>query len=187
MKRCALPLFLLFFCCAHIFCQAYADLPVDTQLRMILTALKYRNDFLPGLKDRIRIGLYYANNRAGIAYRDEMMRAFAEKYRNKTFFGVPVELDAFCEIPRLGEKPLHLLIVGDGCQPEIGRILAQTAAMKALTATGITRYLNSGISLIVGARDGKSFLAVNVENARRESCTFSPGLLQFATLVTGHE
>ncbi len=187
MKRCALPLVLLFFGCAHIFCQAYADLPVDSQLRMILTALKYRNDFLPGLKDRIRIGLYYANSREGIVYRDEMMRVFAEKYRNKTFFGVPVELEAFCEVPRLGAKPLHLLIVGDGCQAEIGQILARTAALKAVTATGITRYLNSGISLIVGVRNGKSFLAVNVENARRENCTFSPGLLQFAILVTGHE
>lgn len=160
--------------------QKYSDLPPEDQLKLMLTVLKYRTDLSQTGRTGIRVGLYSSRTHEGMEYRARMLAAFDHAFRNVTFFGQSIDIEPLSDLNRLKEKPFHLLIIGEDCEQEIETILRITSQTGTTSACGLTRLRSSGITVIVGLKDGKSFLGINSASAKNERCVFSPKLLSLA-------
>jgi hypothetical protein len=169
--------------------KRFSDLPVDQQILLILTTLKYNKTFMNRLNDidRIAIGYFHSKSSGSLAAKDQVLKVFEKNFKNKTFYSRGLIIDAISDISLIKAGKYNVLIVGPETETAIPDILAATRANKIVSATGITDYMKSGISLVVGLKDNRKFLGINLKNSRKENCRFSPTILQLAIILDKNE
>ena len=158
-------------------------LPVNQQIKLILTTLKYDNNFMSQLGKEINIGIFAADNPVSQKYKKEFLKVFESDYSKKTFYKRPFTVTSITDTHALSLADCDLVIIAPGSKDIIKDILTITKKKKIISATGISEYLNSGISIVVGLKDKKNFLAINLKNAKNENCDFSSRILKLALIV----
>ncbi len=167
----------------------FSDLPVDQQILLILTTLKYNKTFMNRLNDieRISIGFFHTRLSKSMEAKSRVLEVFEKDFKNKTFYSRSLVIDAISDISAIKAGKYNVLIVGPGSQEAIPEILNATREHKIVSATGVTAFLNTGISLVVGLKDGRKFLGINLRNSKKENCRFSPTILQLALIIDKNE
>ncbi len=163
----------------------FGDLPIYEQIVWIITSLKYKKGFVEDLMhdEKLRIGLFYTNTKDSIKYKEDFFSVFNREFKNKSFYDRQIKLEAIMDIESLRSWNFHLLFIAPDVGQSIEKILEITANKKILSATGVTEYLKSGITVVVGFDGEKGVLYVNMENSEREDCLFNANFLQFVKKV----
>jgi len=187
-KRIIISLVFYLIISSSLICKSeFTNLPVDFQIKFIITTLKYDYNFVKNLGDKIYIGLYFSDNNDSLKYKKQFVEIFTERYKGKTFYELPVELKVVSDIKELQKNKYDLLFIAPGTREYLSRILKFTSDKKVTSATGVVEYLNFGISIVVGIKNGKSFLGINLKSAKKEGCDFSVKILKLATIINNNE
>ncbi len=165
--------------------KPFSDLPVDQQILLILTTLKYNKTFMNRLNDikQIKIGFFHTHSPESLKARSEVIGAFENTFKNKTFYSRPLVIEAISDISAIKSGRYHVLIVGPGSEALIPEILDATRENKIVSATGVTEFMKTGISLVVGLKENMKFLGINLKSSKQENCRFSPTILQLALIL----
>jgi len=161
-----------------------ADLPMENQLVMILTTITYDRKIGEEPGNRIKIGLFHTNRNPSKRYAESFAALFRKNYRDKTIRTKRIDFQLVTELDQLHRDPLHVIILApDIDHRTLDRILEIAIENKITTASGITAYYNTPITLIVGVNDKKSFLRLNLDSAKNENCQFDSKVIQLSTIV----
>ena len=159
------------------------NLPVSEQIKLILTTLKYDNHFMAKLSDELNIAVYCTENEISKQYCKKFLNTFQNDFKDKTFFERPFQIATISDTHALAANSFDLVIISPGSRENIREILEITHQKKIISATGNSDYLKSGVSIIVGLKEKKTFLAINLKNAQNEDCDFSSRILKLAQIV----
>ncbi len=163
--------------------KIYKNLPIKKQIILILTVFKYNKNFLRKLDDKIRIGLFYKNKSKSVQYKNKFMKIFIENFSKKTFFNKKIEIIPINSLKKIEKSRFNIVILAPKTRDKIPELLKITEKKNISSATGICEYLNTGISIVVGTKEHKNLLAINVKTSIKENCCFSAKLLQLAYLI----
>ena len=161
------------------------DLPADQQVLLILTTLKYNKTFMNRLNDieRISIGFFHSDSKESLEAKAKFSEVFEKSFKHKTFYSRSLVMEAISDVSSIKAGKFNVLIIGPGAEAMIPDILNATRENKIVSATGVTAYMNSGITLVVGLQNNRKFLGINLKNSMRENCRFSPTILQLAIII----
>lgn len=187
MKKKLIGLIVLYALCSSLIIgeTTFEDLPIYEQIVWIITSLKYKKGFVEDLRhgEKLRVGLFYANTEDSIKYKEDFFAVFNREFKDKSFYDRQIKLEAIRDIESLRSWNFHLLFIAPDVGQSIEKILEITANKKILSATGVTEYLQSGITVVVGFNGKKGVLYVNMKNSEREDCLFNANFLQFVKKV----
>lgn len=182
--RIGLPFF-FFLCFTLLPRELISELPVDYQIRMILTTMQYKSNLQGDLKDSFRIGVFHTNSPESREYKEEFTAVFNEQYRNKTIFKMPLALETVSDIEKLKGKSFHVLVIAPGSASLMEKLLEITEKNRMVSVTGVAEYRNLGVTLFVGlnGETHKPYLGINVKSAQRENCVFTVDVLSKASML----
>lgn len=162
MKRVArllMFLLLLLNLCAQDF---LTELPIDLQIKLILTTMQYKTNLLHEPNEPFRIGLFYTDSRMARQYANEFMTTFQTNYQSKTICKRPLQLETVNEIGKLQNKAYHLLIIAPDSEPllkEILTITEKTAQSVPLVMQSISIPEFPSLSAWIPSRTNRSWVS----------------------------
>lgn len=165
--------------------ERFDDLPIYNQIELIFTTITYNKNLVDNLKPdtSLKVGLFFNSTQNSLKYKDVFVSIFKKEFKNKTFCDHPIELEVVDNIKKIETSNYHLLIIAPDVDQYINEILEITARKKIISATGVSKFLNSGITIIVGHNGEKRVLAINMESSKRENCRFNATILRLALKV----
>lgn len=161
----------------------FDNLPAKEQIKLILTTLRYNSTFLENLNKEVKIGLFCIKSDESKKYENTIIESFERYYKDKTFYNHKLNIKTISTLKELEENNFDAILIGPDANGLIEKILEISRTKNIVSTTGVSKYLNSGITVVVGIKDGKSFLGINLNNAKRENCNFNPRILKLALLV----
>jgi hypothetical protein len=162
-------------------------IPVRVQVPIFLKTLTFDRNY-QGEDDTLVIGvLFQGRVRSSVDAKDEFVAVFEES--PKSVEGCPIRIEPIdlSETPDLKtEVVLHkvrVLYVAPLRAYDIEKISSVTRDLKVLTMSGVTDYVESTLSIGVGARGDHPSLLINLRSSKAEGTDLDPQLLQVARII----
>jgi hypothetical protein len=159
------------------------EVPVERQVPLLTRVLAFDRS-LKGTAPLVLAVVYQAENRASQQAHDAFVRAFER--RPASVQGRPVRVvsvsaaSAERELRTLGADVAYVAPLRG---IDVGRLAGALSEAGVLTLTGVRRYVEVGVALGVGLRDGRPEILLNQRAASAAGADLSARLLQLATVV----
>jgi len=179
-------LFSIILACAAaetLFAQT-VDVPVEVQLPLFSKILTYNRAMQSRAGDRIVLGILYQHTFKGsAAVKDEIVKVIAET-RDATLGGIPVtveliDLAGAAEVgSALDARKVTVAYIAPLRAYDLETLLDATRQRKILTLTGVSNYVERGVSIGIGMRDQRPQILVNLPSAKAEGADFNSHFLK---------
>ena len=164
--------------------------PVDLQVKLILTALTYDKNLETRANGQLNIGiLYFPESSQSKKEADqfaETLEGFKDKkISGRSFVGTLLTYsDNGGLSKKIIDKNIDVIYIAQGEKELIERVLKVTQSEKILSCTGKAEYVSScGVSMAVGLKDNKPKIYLNLSSAKSEGADFSAKFLRVAEIV----
>lgn len=167
---------------------AQADLPMDTQVPLLLRVLSYDRALARnGTGDVVIAVLYDAASSESNAARTTFARAVRASgitaVNGRTLRLVEVNVAAGQVGAVLQRHRATAAYLTPGLEGHLAAVVAGGEASRALLLSGNARYVRSGVAVGVGTQDGRPRLFINLPAARAAGSDLPAALLQIATVT----
>jgi hypothetical protein len=179
--------------CGVITSSAFADngqVPVDLQVKLILTALTYDKNLEARANGELNIGILYFPTSSHSKQEADLFAKTLEGFKNKKISGrsfngiVLVYADNGELSKKITDKKVDVIYIAQGKKELIEKILKVTQSQKILSCTGKSEYVSScGVTMAVGLKNQKAKLYLNLSSAKQEGADFSAKFLRVAEIV----
>jgi len=160
------------------------DVPVDVQLPLFSKILTYNRTMQARAGDRIVLGILYQHTFKGsAAVKDEMVKAIAES-RDATLGGLPltvelIDLASTADVgATLDARRVTVAYVAPLRAFDLDAIVDATRQRKILTLTGVSAYVERGVSIGIAMRDQRPQIIINLPSAKAEGADFNSHFLK---------
>jgi hypothetical protein len=163
--------------------------PVDVQYLFLLKILTYDRNFRIRVGEGVVIGILYQRKfKRSLDFKEELTRVIdrsgIEEIDSIPLRCVPVDLGEDVNLDSLVTKhKLDVLYVAPLRSFDIRTIAALSRARKITTFASVPEYVESGLSVGIGAKDHKPQLIINLAAAKAEGCDFDSELLKLAEVI----
>ena len=163
--------------------------PIRVQYPLFLKMITYNRNLKAGTSDTIVLGVLYQQNfRSSLNVKEEFLTLMTEfpvkSVDGAPIRGIPINLSAEVDLGgELLKYKINVLYVTPLRAAGIESISAITRAAKVLTVTGVTEYVESGLSAGVGVKGEKPLLIINLPACKAEGADFDSRLLELARVI----
>jgi len=164
--------------------------PVDLQVKLILTALTYDKNLEKRADAKLNIGILYfpesSQSKKEANQFAETLEGFKDKkISGRSFVGTLLTYsDNGGLSKKIIDKNIDVIYIAKGEKELIDRVLKVTQSEKILSCTGKAEYVSScGVSMAVGLKDNKPKIYLNLSSAKSEGADFSAKFLRVAEIV----
>ena len=179
--------------CGVITPSAFADngeVPVDLQIKLILTALTYDKNLETRANGELNIGILYFPESSQSKQEADLFAKTLEGFKDKkisgrSFNGILLAYADNGELSKkITEQKIDVIYIAQGEKELIERVLKVTQSEKILSCCGKAEYVSScGVTMAVGLKDQKPKLYLNLNSAKTEGADFSAKFLRVAEIV----
>lgn len=168
---------LLFFLPIFITFNALAEtipVPEKLQVALFIKILSYDRK----IKSDIKIGILDGSNKSDI--QNSFQAVQGQKISGYSF---SVSTISVSEISSMKSKNIDVLYITSDNKSNLSNILKASKNSQVLTITGVPDYVNEGVSVGIGIKNGKPDILVNLSSSKAESHELSSQLLKLCTIV----
>jgi hypothetical protein len=179
--------------CGAITPSAFADngqVPVDFQVKLILTALTYDKNLEARTNGELNIGILYFPESSQSKKEADLFAKTLEEFKDKkisgrNFNGILLNYASNGELSKkIVKQNIDVIYIAQGKKERIDRVLKVTQSEKILSCCGKAEYVAScGVTMAVGLKDKKPKLYLNLTSAKNEGADFSAKFLRVAEIV----
>jgi hypothetical protein len=179
--------------CGVITPSAFADngeVPVDLQIKLILTALTYDKNLESRANGELNIGILYFPESPQSKQEADLFAKTLEAFKDKkisgrSFNGIVLTYDDNGELrKKINEHKIDVIYIAQGERELIERVLKVTQSKKILSCCGKAEYVSTcGVTMAVGLKNNKPKLYLNLSSAKQEGADFSAKFLRVAEIV----
>ena len=183
--------------CGLITPSAFADngeVPVDLQIKLILTALTYDKNLETRANGELNIGILYFPESPQSKQEADLFAKTLEGFKDKkisgrSFNGTLLTYADNGELSKkITEQKIDVIYIAQGEKEMIERVLKVTQSGKILSCCGKAEYVSiCGVTMAVGLKNKKPKLYLNLSSAKNEGADFSAKLLRVAEIVEKEE
>lgn len=168
-------LFILFsvVICSNAFAESM-PIPVKLQSALFLKILSYDRK----IKNDIKIAVLDGSNKSEIESSFQAVKG--QKISGYSFSVSGISLS---ELSSMKANSIDILYVTSNNKAHISNIIKSSRSNGVLTITGIPEYVNDGLSVGIGIKNGKPDILVNLSSSKSEDHELSSQLLKLCTIV----
>lgn len=166
------------------------DVPVDLQVKLILTALTYDKNLEKKADAQLNIGILYFPESSQSKQEAHLFANTLEGFKDKkisgrSFVGTLLTYsDNGGLSKKIIDKNIDVIYIAQGEKELIGNVLKVTQSEKILSCTGKAEYVKAcGVTMAVGLKDSKPKIYINLSSAKSEGADFSAKFLRVAEIV----
>ena len=181
--------FILQSLCAPLLLAQKMEVPIKLQYPIFLKIMTYDRTLKARGDDSVTFAVLYEQHfRPSFNAMEEFLNTLSESPVN-IIAGLPVRgvaIDLNDETDLADELRSHhvdILYVAPLRAVQMKDISSITRAAKVLTVTGVTKYVEEGLSVSVGVRGEKPQLLINLAASRAEGADFDSRLLELARII----
>lgn len=173
-------LFLVLFLLCSSFSYAM-EVPVKIQVPLLYKVFNFEKNIQSIQGDTIKIAVVYnAADADSVTVKDEVLEAFvanaAKKIRNKSCEAVAVDNQSDL-------SSFHVVYLTPGNDDKLDSLVNTCNSNGILSVTGVTEYINKGVTLALGKENNKPKLFINKSAAQLSGVSFSATLLTLARVI----
>ena len=166
------------------------EVPVDLQVKLILTALTYDKNLETRANGELHIGILYFPESSQSKKEADLFAKTLEGFKDKKISGRSFNGSLITYAgngalsKKITEQHIDVLYIAQGEKEEIDRVLKVTQSEKILSCCGKSEYVSTcGVTMAVGLKDQKPKLYLNLNSAKQEGADFSAKFLRVAEIV----
>lgn len=165
------------------------SVPIDVQYSLFLKILTFDRNLKSRVGNQIVIGVIYQGKfRKSVNVKDDLISVI-DKSPIKNIEDIPIRyaLIDIGEEANLDSSVLRInvdiLYITPLRAVEIKKITDITRTKRIMTLTGVTDYVESGLSVGIGTKGEKPLIIINLPAAKKEGVDFSSQLLKIAKVI----
>jgi hypothetical protein len=166
-----------------------APIPFDLQAKLLLKVLTFDRNLENRADSTVVVGIVYTmESEDSQRARAEFSKAL-EKYTGKKVKGHPLSqvslrFSSWSDLAaKVKSHNVSVLYVTPGDSFYLKGVIKASRADSVLTTTGITKYVEQGISIGIGLKENNPQIIINLSSAKAEGCDFSSQLLKLAKVI----
>lgn len=183
----AIATFLVLFSFSHLAGEETC-VPFDLQAKLLLKILTFDRNLEKRADSAVVVGIVYKpGSEESEKARSEFSKAL-EKYSGKRVKGFPLSHISLKYLSwsdlaaKMKTYNVSVLYVTPGDSVYLRGVIKASRAESVLTATGITKYVEKGVSIGIGLKGNNPQISVNLASAKAEGANFSSQLLKLVKL-----
>jgi hypothetical protein len=163
--------------------------PINVQIPLFLKILTYDNNLMRDDSEVVTIGIIYTQgDRESEDMRDILEKNFGE-YADKTLKGYPI---SYLSLPFVSGTSLQesvksheikVIYVAVTDIRQIKTIIQVSQLMGVLTISGNSAHVQQGVSVVLGLKERKPEIIINLPTSRMEGAEFSAHLLKVCRVM----
>jgi len=167
------------------------EVPLDLQVSLILKSLSFDRALRERAGEELKIGVLWLPRVPDSRAAKDDLSAILGGYAHREVEGLPItyKLIEYSSSDKLkkeiGSGGVDLLYITPGNMDNIAAITQVTQRLKLLTVTGIVGWVDKGVSLGIGLKEGKPQIVVNLESSKAEGVDFDARFLRLAKVIKG--
>lgn len=157
--------------------NSYAEsmsVPGKLQVALFLKILSYDR----AIKNDVKIGILDGSAKSDIESSFQSVQG--QKISGFSFSVVDLSVS---ELSSMKAKGIDVLYITPDNKANISNILKSSRNNKVLTITGVPDYVNDGVSVGIGLKNGKPDILVNLSSSKSEDHELSSQLLKLCTII----
>jgi hypothetical protein len=165
------------------------DVPVETQVPILLKVLGFDRKVTERAGEPLRIGLLYqprvrSSRAVAEAFREAAAKSGIRAVAGRALQFVSIEIDDESDLARsLGSAQVDAVYVTPLRAVRIEAVTEITRQRHITTLTGVPHYVVDGLTVGLGVRGQKPEILVNLQSHKAEGAEFSAQLLKMARIV----
>lgn len=162
------------------------DVPVTLQLPLFLKVMTFDRNLEKRAGDKLVLAVaYQSENRASARAKDEAMRALSgvTKVGTLELQVVQIDLDRQNLQTELTEQDVAFVYVTPLRAVDLADVISAARSTGASTITGVTDYVEGGLSVGVRLQADRPRLIINLEASKLEGADYKAELLKLAQLI----
>src|SRR5262245_57123547 len=161
----------------------------DVQVAIFLKALAYDRNLVEKARGDILVGLLYVPGDVESEAAARSVAKLMATYPTADVIDLPIyyrmiplrDSTDLAEIIR--DEWVDVLYVAPGLQDRLGDVLGVVSGLNVLSITGVTAYVDQGVSLGVEDRDGHAQIVVNLASAENAGSKFAGHFLSLCRVI----
>jgi hypothetical protein len=166
------------------------DVPMAVQFHLFLKMATFDRNLVSRVGDHVVIAvLYQSRYRPSLDAKDEFLKVMSESpvtlIEGIPLSGVSVDLHETADLEQLlRDSEADAVYIAPLRAFEVDRITEVTRKLHIMSLSGITLYVEQGVSAGVGIRGERPEIVINLAGARAEGVDFSSRLLNLARTIS---
>ena len=166
---------------------AQEEVRMDLQVNLFLKILKYDRNITQRGADGLKLGvLYNPDNKKSVRAKQDFEKKFnsLDDKSVKDIQVILIPIKGSAELSKsIKSYGINLLYIAPGFDSELSKILDTCSKNKILTMTGVSTYLDKGIAVGLGVKDGKPEIIINTTVSKSVGADFSSNILKLARVI----
>ena len=166
------------------------EVPMEVQFHLFLKMATFDRNLVSRVGDHVVIAvLYQSRYRPSLDAKDEFLKVMSESpvtlIDGIPLSGVSVDLHETADLGQLlRDSEADAVYIAPLRAFEVDRITEVTRRLHIMSLSGITLYVEQGVSAGVGVRGERPEIVINLTGARAEGIDFSSRLLNLARVIS---
>jgi hypothetical protein len=163
--------------------------PLDLQAKLLLKILTYDRNLKERADSAVVVGIVYDAKREDSEKARSKFSKALEPYSGKEVqhllvSHVSLEYVSWSDLSaKIKSNNVSALYVTPGNSGNLKGIIKASRADSILTATGVPKYVEAGVSVAFGSKEKKPQIIINLSSAKAEGVDFSSELLKLAKVI----